>query len=237
MTARYAIYFVPERHSELYRFGASVLGYDCYSGHTIEPPSDAPPDWQAVVGEPRRYGFHATFKAPFRLRDGLTEAALRREFDEVARWQFVIDAGGLVVRSLGSFIALVPKTNCQPLNNLAAECVRGFERYRAPLTTADRGRRLAACLSPRQIERLDRWGYPFVFEDFRFHMTLTGPLDEPERGRALSYLRRKFEMLPRAHSLLVGQIVLVKQDGTAPFKVLQSAPLGNSPYLPFACSF
>lgn len=234
--ARYAIYFVPEPDSALYRFGASVLGYDCYGG-SPPPIDDLPPNWPALVKEPQRYGFHATFKAPFYLPDGMTEGALCRALDAFARWHFAVNLGPVAVRELGSFIALVPQAPNVPLDKLAADCVREFEPFREPLSDADRQRRLNSGLTRRQNENLDRWGYPYVFDEFRFHMTLTGSLSDPERRRVLSFLCHKFEALLPAQTLTVSQIVVAKQSGrTAPFTVLEAAALGNSPYQPFACS-
>ena len=34
---RYAIYFVPPANSDLHRFGAGFLGYDCYTGEDARP--------------------------------------------------------------------------------------------------------------------------------------------------------------------------------------------------------
>ena len=66
---RFAIYFVPAAASALYRFGASVLGYDCYTGEAIAHPQALPEaEWAKLTAEPTTYGFHATLKAPFRLR-------------------------------------------------------------------------------------------------------------------------------------------------------------------------
>src|SRR5262249_14198568 len=67
---RYAIYFVPPADSALYRFGAGFLGYDCYTGERLRQPHDTAltaSEWAQLTREPRRYGFHATLKAPFRL--------------------------------------------------------------------------------------------------------------------------------------------------------------------------
>ena len=54
---RYAIYFVPAVHSEIYRFGSSVLGYDCYTGDDLARPDELAdaPLWHRLTEEPRRY--------------------------------------------------------------------------------------------------------------------------------------------------------------------------------------
>lgn len=235
---RYAIYFVPGADTALYRFGASVLGYDCYTGRDTALIEGIDfPSWTEVVREPRVYGFHATLKAPFRLANGFNEADLAHALLAFAADHPAVLLGELAVRELGSFIALVPKSPRPLLDRLAQACVREFDRFRAALTTQERERRLAADLSARQIENLDRWGYPYVFEDFRFHMTLTGSLAPPERQRVLQFLCDKFEQMPGARSLTLDQLVLARQmHSAAPFQVIRQASLGHSALRPYAYS-
>ena len=187
---RYAIYFVPSHDTELYQFGASVLGYDCYTGH------DKALDWrrrffrlgQNSRNEPRVYGFHATLKAPFYLANGGNEDSLKDAVREFAANCAAVMVGELVVRELGTFVALVPDARSPHVDRLAQVCVQELDSFRAPLIEPERGRRLAADLTAGQIENLERWGYPYVAEDFRFHMTLTSSLAPPERepGVAIS---------------------------------------------------
>jgi putative phosphonate metabolism protein len=235
---RYAIYFVPAEDTALYRFGAAVLGYDAYSGQPRDfiDGVDAPA-WRELVHEPHVYGFHATLKAPFYLAKGTTEDDVGRVLDDVAASQPAVLVGELVLRELGSFIALVPASPRPLLDRLAQTCVRDFDRFRAPMSEQERARRLVPALSDRQIENLVRWGYPYVFEDFRFHMTLTGKLALQKRSKAFRFLCGKFEQLSDATALTVDQIVVAKQDHKAsPFQILKVAPLGQSPYRPFAYS-
>ena len=147
---RYALYFVPDAETELYRFGASVLGYDCYTGGEVALPSGAGADWPDKVAEPRRYGFHATLKAPFRLAAGTSPAELQVALDAFVRSRPAVEVGPLQVAEIGSFIALVPTEACRPLDDLAAGCVRQFDRFRAPLTDKEMRRRLTTPLSARQ---------------------------------------------------------------------------------------
>jgi putative phosphonate metabolism protein len=235
---RYAIYFVPRAETELYRLGASVLGYDCYTGSDVAPVAGTEAfAWPEIVREARVYGFHATLKAPFRLAEGVSEADLEHAFLAQAAGTAPVLAGELVIREIGAFIALVPNVQCAPLNRLAETCVEAFDRFRAPMTEAERTRRLTAQLTAPQIAHVERWGYPYVFEEFRFHMTLTGPLALSERARAFAFLSDKFEQFPVARSLLIDQIVIARQDAAnSPFKVLRAAALGQSIYRPIAAS-
>ncbi|HVZ53416.1 MAG TPA: DUF1045 domain-containing protein [Pseudolabrys sp.] len=227
LAPRYAIYFVPGAHTALYRFGASVLGYDCYRGNDIAPIDgvDAA-SWPDVVREPRVYGFHATLKAPFRLAPGYSEADVADALAAFGAEQAQVPVGELEVRALKSFIAIVPRIPCAALDKLAQACVRDFDRFRAPMSESERTRRLASNLTARQIERLDRWGYPYVFEDFRFHMTLTGSLAPPERERILQLFCDKFARCAGARSLTIDRIVIARQMPGAPFQVMRATVLG-----------
>src|SRR5690349_17251143 len=79
---RYAIYYVPAAGDPLYRLGAQVLGYDAFGSDTIEFPAELHriADWFDVTSDPRKYGFHATLKAPFALAPGRSETDLQRAF-------------------------------------------------------------------------------------------------------------------------------------------------------------
>ncbi|WP_168192726.1 DUF1045 domain-containing protein [Undibacter mobilis] len=229
MSARYAIYYVPAAASALYRFGASVLGYDAFTGNDVPYPDgvDAA-KWPALTREPRVYGFHATMKPPMRLKDGATERDLTVSFLTFANEQAPVHAGTLVVRELGSFIALVPAEPCAPLHRLADACVSAFDDFRALPTEQELAKRLKPGLTERHIEHLYRWGYPYVFEDFRFHMTLTGALPVQKRMAAYNFLGRQFDQLPDAAALNVDRLVISRQaTAGAPFVVLNEVALGG----------
>lgn len=211
---RYAIYYVPRRESDLWRFGSTLLGYDAYTASSAPFPRDAlqaAPDWQELSADPRKYGFHATLKPPLSLADGKSEAELVAAcagFAEKARPIPVIRP---VVDAISGFLAVIATERSAALEQLAADCVREFDSFRAPLTAADRERRNAARLSSRQCQYLDRWGYPYVMEEFRFHMTLTGRLNEARRRPVLDMLRAKFSEL-RLEALSVDRIALFRQE-------------------------
>ena len=78
---------------------------------------------------------------------------------------------------LGHFLALVPAEPCVPLQGLAEACVRELHDCAAPLPPSEIERRSRGGLSPRQAEMLALWGYPYVMDEFVFHLTLTGRLD------------------------------------------------------------
>lgn len=177
--ARVAIYVAPDWNSELWAFGCELLGYDAATGREHRLPKDLPCDevtWREWTKAPRHYGFHATLKAPFELRPGVGLDAILEAGATWARDRSPVVIPRLVVRSIGAFVALLPELDSPELNALASSCVEAFEPLRQPLTAQHRERRLQSSLSPRQIELLDRYGYPYVLDEFRFHMTLTGAL-------------------------------------------------------------
>lgn len=229
--SRYAIYHMPPAGAGLYRFGAAMVGYDAFAATDLEHPPQALQafgDWHELTADPRKYGFHATLKAPFLLADGQTETSLCKAFDRFAETPREVPVIAPVVRAIGSFIAVVPDAPVAALARLADDCVTVFEPFRAPLNDYDRKRRLKSPLTARQIEHLDRWGYPYVFEEFRFHMTLTGSLPADKREAVLPFLQGEFGKLGLA-SVAIGHVALLRQQRTdAPFVVLRHAALGTS---------
>ncbi len=100
------------------------------------------------------------------------------------------------------------------LQAFAAKCLEGFDFFRAPLSAADRERRTNSQLTRRQLELLDRWGYPYVLDEYRFHMTLTGPLPKQERDFFRFNLERAFA--DRAgEAVELDAISVMKQDNSA----------------------
>lgn len=223
---RYALYFTPPHCSPLERLGASFLGYDCYTGEAVAPLPVAgidPKIRAELTAAPRRYGFHATLKPPFRIaatNDGDALAETLRGF--AASWP-AIHAGQLRPTLIGGFIALVPVAPPVELLLFAAECVAAFDGFRAPTSAADRARRLVNGLSPRQTALLDRWGYPYVFDQFRFHMTLTGGLPVELRQAWLECL----SPVAGGHDLVIDGLSLLRQDSPDhAFKVVERFALG-----------
>lgn len=182
---RYAVYFAPPPDTPLWRFGSAVLGYDAATGRPVSHPDrlrsiDA--EWPALSAEPRRYGFHATLKAPFETNEGIEPSMVEAGVAGLAARLTSVALPGLVVAELGRFIALVPREASPALMELAGGVATdsAFDQLRRPLSEADRARRLRTTLSPRQQHYLERFGYPYVLEEFRFHMTLTGPIADRE---------------------------------------------------------
>ena len=209
---RYAIYFAPRASDPLWTFGCSALGYDAARGVRVDFPDHpllrgaALEDWTAAA---RKYGFHATLKPPFALAPGESDAALIDAAREFSAAQAPFETEPLRVAAIGAFVALTPAARAPALSRLADACVESFDRFRAPASVEERARRLESPLSPRQVANLDHWGYPYVFEDFRFHMTLSGPLREPDRARFVAAMADLYA--PLARPLAVDSVALFGQ--------------------------
>lgn len=214
---RYAIYYVPPPGGDLDRFGAQLLGYDAFGGKDLPFPDGLlreVPDWRELTRAPRKYGFHATLKAPLSLAPGRTEAELVAACAAFAATPRAIPVISPVVGSISGFIAVIPAEPPPELIRLAADCVSEFDSFRAPLTESDRARRNPSQLTPRQREHLDRWGYPYAMEDFRFHMTLTGRLDAARRDPVLVMLQNRFSAR-RLTTLPIDRIAVFRQENAA----------------------
>jgi putative phosphonate metabolism protein len=211
---RYAIYYVSAPGTSLDRFGAHLLGYDAFSHKDLPFPdgvTQMAPDWRDLTRDPRKYGFHATLKPPLSLARGKTEAELLAACEAFAATPRPIPVIKPVVGSISGFIAVVPAEPSAELEQLAADCTIAFDSFRAPLTAEDRTRRNPSALTPRQREHLDRWGYPYVMEDFRFHMTLTGRLGAERREPVLTMLRNRFSAIG-LRTLAVDRIAIFRQE-------------------------
>jgi putative phosphonate metabolism protein len=223
---RYAIYYAPAPGSVLDRFGATLLGYDAHQGAGLPFPDGIDvADWRELTQDPRKYGFHATLKAPMTLAPGRREDELAVACSAFAAKPRAIPVIKPVVGSIEGFIAIIPASPSAVLEGLAADCVRDFDAFRAPLTEEDRARRNPSELTPKQREHLDRWGYPYVFEEFRFHMTLTGRLDAIRRGPILEMLRQRFGDTGM-RELTIDRLALFRQDdASARFRIVGQWPL------------
>ena len=228
---RYAIYYAPSATTDLWEFGASLLGYDPWSGEDHPFPSEvvkAVPDWSALTADPRKYGFHATLKAPFGLAVEKGEAELCAACADFAAEPRAVPIIRPVVDAISGFLALIPGEASPQLQALAAACVDMFEPFRAPITPDDRARRKPELLTPRQRDHLDRWGYPYVMDDFRFHMTLTSRLPDERRGPILAILKERFAALAMT-ALPIDRIALFRQSSSsARFQIVGHWPLTNA---------
>ncbi|HEV2566116.1 MAG TPA: DUF1045 domain-containing protein [Microvirga sp.] len=224
---RCAIHYVPPPDDPLTVKAAAWLGRDSYSGMprstTVEGLTAS--DHSFLTALPRRAGFHATLKPPFALEEGHTLRELERRIGAYSA-ELAPVALELRIALLDTFFALVPTTPQPELDRLAANVVAEFDRFRRPMSPDDLERRSAARLSQAQLSNLAKWGSPYVFGQFTFHMTLTGPVDRDEREHVALVLARCFGAAPIR--VLVDRLVLaVQEQEHEPFGVHSAHPFGE----------
>ena len=215
---RYAVFSAPEP-GPLASFGAAWLGWDPVSGTVPEPPQLAglPRPVTELAATPRKYGLHATLKPPFRLAG--PRAALEADLAALAARRAPVILPGLGLSRIGGFVALTPEGDTTALTALAAEAVMALDAHRAPAPPDETARRRQAGLSPRQDAHLARWGYPYVMDEFRFHLTLTGKLAPAEAEAVIAALGPTLTpRLPRPYT--VGALCLFGEDAAGMFHLL-----------------
>ena len=219
---RYAVYFAPPPDSEWWNFGCTWLGRDPISGLTSaqsQIPAVSAEDIADLTADPRRYGFHATLKPPFALVAECSRADFHAAVSALACQQTAFSLGRLEATRLGRFIALCPRTVNGPLQELARACVKELDSFRKRAGAQDVALRRGANLSARQDALLARWGYPYVLDEWRFHMTLTRSLFLGEESSLLEWLRPRIERL-NASPLLVDALCVFEEPARgAPFRL------------------
>lgn len=225
-TPRYALYFAPAQLSPWRAFGSAWLGRCAVDGAWRLQPQIEGVDaltFKRLTDAPRRYGFHATLKAPFRLAPGETINSLREALDAFCSDRPPLVMANPEARRLKHFLALTWPVPEARVNGLAAQCVGGFERFRAALDPAELNHRLSAGLTPRQDALLRQWGYPYVFDEFKFHFSLTGALgalSEIATERVLAAVQVQLAAL-RAHPFVFDAISLFEEPApAAPLRVV-----------------
>jgi putative phosphonate metabolism protein len=222
---RYAIYYAPAADSALHAFGSRWLGRDASGGADLEPPVLAGLSRErqrAITAAPRRYGFHATLKPPFVLAPQCEIEDLFATFGAFAASCVPFEVAGFHLAAIAGFIALVLSAPVPAFAEVAGRAVREFDRFRAAPAPGERERRLHGGLDERERRYLDSWGYPYVLDAWRFHLTLTERLDDAERAtvlRALEPLAAPFTAAQR-----IDAVALFEQpEAGAPFRQIARA--------------
>lgn len=221
---RFGLYFIPGP-GPLRELATAWLGYDITHGRDVKRTpvlTSLVPNIDELTTIPRRYGLHATVKAPFRLAEGFDPDDLREAVASLCRTLQPIVISGLVLSEIDSFFCLLPRDGTVELAWLAGSAVRELDRFRAPLNEKERQQRLAAELCRRERELLEQWGYPYVMEKFRFHLTLTGPIADNDRRRRLRPILEKHLAGALDRPLMVDTLCLVSErEPGARFEIVQ----------------
>jgi putative phosphonate metabolism protein len=233
--ARYAIYWAPPHETPLARLGTVWLGRDAETSGPKAALSPRPPiagftpaEIDMLTAEPRRYALHATLKPPFALApdqrlEDLCDALSRFAASETA---FAIPP--LQLAPIGRrFLALIPSAPCPALDKLAAGCVTRFDSFRRPASPGDLARRRASGLDETEESNLLRWGYPYVLDRFRFHVTLTGPLDAATLDRLREPLTALFASATSAPLPVRDLALFVQPTPNAPLTLVKRFALSE----------
>ncbi len=220
---RYAIYHAP--NGALMQAGSAWLGWDAETGQTCPHPDPGalphplPRPLAEITATPRKYGFHATIKAPFRLREGRNGDDLAEAMGALAGQLAPVTLDGMAAAELGRFVALRPTGATDPLQAMAATVVERLDMFRAPMGAEEMARRAPDTLSERQRALLVQFGYPYVLEQFHMHMTLSGSLPGPEREQVRAVARSHFAaLLPSPY--ILDQLCLFGEAQDGRFHIL-----------------
>jgi len=185
---RFAIYYAPASSSLLWHIGCQWLSHNDLAGKGIIPDSFScftAARLAEITESPRHYGLHGTLKAPFRLVSYRSEEDLHSCLNSFTRQRKPFVTPPLCLRLLNDFFCLCPERRASEIDNLAAECVQVFDEFRAPLNQIELDRRGTGALTEDEKHNLFTWGYPYVMEQFRFHITLTGRIDDEHERELL----------------------------------------------------
>lgn len=222
---RYAVFYTPPT-GPLAAFGASWLGWDIARGATVDHPDLDDLNIAKITDVPRKYGMHGTIKPPFSLAAGHSLLGLQDAMAALCSEQRPVVLEGLDLTTLGRFLALCPRGDTSALNAIAATIVEHLDSFRAPLSDGELAQRRTGNLTPAQDENLRKWGYPYVMDTFRFHVTLTGKLDKQTLTKVKSTVQPVLSPLLPA-PFLIDSLTLVGQRADGMFEEIQRYPLGR----------
>ena len=230
--SRYAIYAVPDPASPLFLRASRWLGWDSVAAaatqfpqrHELDNPESL--DIELITRTPRKYGFHGTVKPPMRLAEGHDEVMLIAKAGKLASTLAPVTIPSLEIAVMGRFVALVPAKPNAGLAALAGSVVTGLDEFRRPSDDTEMETRRAAGLSARQEELLREWGYPYVLDEFRFHMTLSGWQDPDEVPMVQAMLAQWIGPFV-AEPLVIERLAIMGEAKDGQFRLITWLPLGS----------
>lgn len=228
--ARYAIYFAPEEYTPLAHFGRTWFGHDPENTEAVVERRYyglGEDTAKRITEKPAHYGFHATLKAPFRLGEQSSESALRDDLAAFASIQKPVTLRCIKLAERNGQIVLSLNKRNHDIDNLASDCVARFDHHRAPINAQDRARRNLTSYTDRQRELFERWGYPFVFEEYDFHMTLTGVLPPKELAQVIPALAPALKDATLDPMEIKSVCLFADTGEERPFRLIERFPFGG----------
>lgn len=221
---RVAVYYAPETDDPLWDAGTVWLGRDPESGRARTQPEGLAGE---MTAEAASYGLHGTLKPPMRLRDGRGFDDFLTAVADLAQSLHSFTMPPLSVQMLHGFLAVRDAESSAALQALSDVTVATLDPFRAPPSEAELARRRRHGLSPAENTLLQRWGYPYVFHLWRFHLTLSRRLTDAEVERwlphATTYFAAALDRKRECRSL-----ALFTQDTAgAPFALAARLPFGR----------
>lgn len=211
---RYAVYFCPAPDSALHELGCDWLATTCVPGVGTDR-------LNILLADVRRYGWHATLQAPFALATHASYGDLHEHVTDIAARTQAFELP-LQLDRLAGFLALRPCGDTDRVDALAAQCVRDLSALRAPINEAAWQRR-AGALDDTERALFRQYGYPYVLERYRFHLTLSAPATAAEEHALRTYLLPKLDPAPRAY---INALTLCREPAPgAAFEQLAHLPL------------
>ena len=224
---RYAIYYSPEAQTPLWSLGTGWIGRDALADRLVEPRHAVAVtelERQALTATPAHYGLHATMKAPFQLRNGYGYEDLRQHMLEFCGRRRAFSLPRLVLKNMDDFVALVAQSPSESLNRLAQDCVEEFDEFRQAMTPYELSLRTSKPMTRQQYEYLHKWGYPYVMETYRFHITLSNRTFRDQCDRVMAGLGPALEQV-NARGVEFDGLCLFYQEGRdRPFVFLERFP-------------
>ena len=218
--SRYAIYYIPDL--PLFQIGSDWLGWNSIIGQETTLSAD----YRRITDRPRKYGFHATVKPPFSLASRSTLGELQDAFHAFCASVSPATGGTLKISRLGRFLAMAQDVQSNEVTELVASTVSNFDKFRAPLSDQDIAKRRQRRLTPQQDALMLRWGYPYVMQEFKFHMTLTGPLAPNEIDAIEHDANTRFQEFI-GQPLKIASLALLGEDSdSGRFHVVDKLSLG-----------
>jgi len=225
---RFAVYYVPEANSQLGTLGNHWLGWSLADGEFVDRLTDplVPKDITTITKRAQKYGFHGTLKPPMRLKTEFGQTEFLSALRQLAANQRPFTIPEMRVKLIGNFLALTPSAPCPLLDQLATNLVVGLDDLRQPPDDLEIAKRASVGLTERQYRLLNKWGYPYVLEEFRFHLTLSDVLVQ-DRATAVLHAAKTIFSVAIQSPIQVSDIAAVGESETDMFHLIERVPLGR----------
>lgn len=194
-TDRYIISFAPKSTSMFWKLGALWFGYDAsrnaYTKNTLVPgmPKE---HHDAAVTTARRSGFNIILTGPFQLTAGMPEELLKTTISLYCQSLSTLQTGPLSIIETAHKLSISAQEISPQVQKLADDIVLEFNAFRLPANPLPEDSPIRAALTPGQLKNLIEWGQPYIFEELKFQIPLTGRLPEKMSGPLKSFLEGRF---------------------------------------------